>query len=49
MEKKWFECPVCGYKICKTDEKCVGGVYIKCKKHGGEVEVKHQASVKKAV
>jgi transcription elongation factor Elf1 len=41
--KKWFKCPICGFEHnCKTDDKCKGGVFVKCKKCGNEVEVVHQ-------
>lgn len=45
MNKKWFFCPVCGWKLAKTDEKAIGGVYAWCKYHRGEVEVKHQTDI----
>ena len=44
LEKKWFICPECNkQKLLKTDERARGGVFIKCKLCGKEVEVKHQS------
>lgn len=39
---KWFYCPHCGYKLCKTNDNAKGGVFAYCSFHKGEVEVKHQ-------
>lgn len=45
LPKKWFICPECNkQKLLKTDERCRGGVFIKCKLCGKEVEVKHQST-----
>lgn len=41
---KWFYCPVCGYKLCKTNENAEGGVFAYCSFHKGEVEVRHQTN-----
>jgi len=43
MKKEWWLCPVCGQKLLMIDKsKNIEGVYIKCKKHNGEVEVINQ-------
>jgi transcription elongation factor Elf1 len=45
LQKKWFICPECNKaKLCMTDERARGGVFIKCKLCGKEVEVKHQST-----
>ena len=41
--KKWYYCPVCGFKLLMVDSsKKIEGVFIKCKKHGMEVEIKNE-------
>jgi len=43
MKKEWWLCPVCGFRILMIDpSKRIEGVFIKCKKHSGEVEVKNE-------
>jgi transcription elongation factor Elf1 len=45
LQKKWFVCPECKkQKLLMTDERARGGVFIKCKLCGKEVEVKHQST-----
>lgn len=38
--KLWFDCPVCGQKLCKINEKAQG-VYILCKRCKQEIEAKY--------
>lgn len=43
MKKEWYCCPMCGFRLLIIDKsKHIEGVYIKCKKHGGEVEIKNE-------
>jgi hypothetical protein len=42
LTRRWFKCPVCGYKIMQTDERQQGGAFILCNLHKGEVEIIHQ-------
>lgn len=39
--KTWYKCPICGQKLAKIDPvKYTGGMYLWCRKHKGEIEVK---------
>jgi len=43
MKKEWWLCPVCGQKLLMIDKtKKIEGVYIICKKHGKEIEIKNE-------
>lgn len=42
--KTWYKCPVCGQKLLMIDDsKEISGVFIQCKKHHGEIEVKNKS------
>lgn len=39
--KAWYKCPICGQKLARIDpDKYTGGMYLWCRKHKGEIEVK---------
>lgn len=40
-DRHWFECPICGQKICQfTDAALSFELFIKCKKCKNEIEIR---------